>query len=175
MYMENRLILTSQIIKQPEFIKRRQTYSRCRVWGFYLIGLDIHFFFLKLFSHLLSKRRPLSWELYKNIKRIMSAVCHIYNRKVFYRNTNHRVRKSNKIHLLAESICTPKNVIIKFHTWGKNKTSPLRSAFNTLLKFLCQLIKYLSCLPVISSLINAWWFFHHVMEHTCTSFLYYTR
>lgn len=122
---KQRHILTSQIIKHPEFIKRRQTYSRCRVWGFYLIGLDIHFFFLKLFSHLLSKRKPISWELYKNIKRITSAVCHIYNRKVFYRNTNHHVRKSNKIHLLVESICTPNKCNPKIsYMWKKIKHLP---------------------------------------------------
>lgn len=95
---KQRLIFTSQIIKHPEFItasKEDKHTGRCRVWGFYLISLDIHFFSLNYFLIHCPKRKPLSWELYKNIKRITSAVCHIYNRKVFYRNTN-CVRKSNK-------------------------------------------------------------------------------
>lgn len=50
-------------------IKRRQTYSCCRVWVFYLFSLDIHFFFfLNYFLICLSKRRPLTWEFIQKYK-----------------------------------------------------------------------------------------------------------
>lgn len=124
-----RPILTSQIIKHPEFITASKEEKHTALVGFgsFISSVWIYnfFFFLKLFSHLLSKRKPISWELYKNIKRITSAVCHIYNRKVFYRNTNHHVRKSNKIHLLVESICTPNKCNHKIsYMWKKIKHLP---------------------------------------------------
>lgn len=102
MTAHNQQIMASTF-NQYSTSSKSKLHSHLRVWGFYFISLAIHTF-LKLFSHPWFKRRQLTWELYKNIKRIASAVCHIYNRKVFYRNTNHHIKEKN---LFTESIFTP--------------------------------------------------------------------